>query len=194
VANTTDPDSRLMRTQRGGLVQGYNAQIVSTAEQIIIAAQTTNEASDVIQLAPMLAATGRTLTAARIADRPDALAADAGYWRAANVDGSFGDTPELFIPVARHGRRGKPRKDGQPSESKTAALVAAMNTRMSIDAGRAAARLRRTTVEPLFGQIKSARNIASFARRGLVAADAEWKLIAATSNLLKLYRHHPATA
>jgi hypothetical protein len=192
-ANTTDPDSRLLRAQRG-LLQGYNAQIVSTADQIIIAAQASQEANDVTQLAPMLAATADTLAAAGITDRPVALAADAGYWWAANVNGSLGDTPELFIPVARHGRRGKPRKRGGPPGGTTAALVAAMNTRMVSDPGRAAARLRQTTVEPLFGQIKSARNIACFARRGLPAADAEWKLIAATSNLLKLYRHHTATA
>jgi hypothetical protein len=40
---------------------------------------------------------------------------------------------------------------------------------MDSDAGRAAARLRRTTVEPLFGQIKSARAISCFTRRGLTA-------------------------
>ena len=193
VANTTDPDSRLLRAQRGGLVQGYNCQLVATDGQIIIAAQTSQEANDVTQLAPMLTATDRTLDSAGIVDRPQALAADAGYWRAANLDGSLGCTPQLFIPVAKHGRRGKPRKDGQPSASSTADLVSAMNARMASDAGRAAARLRRTTVEPLFGQIKSARDFRCFARRGLAAIDAEWKLIAATSNLLKLYRHNTAT-
>lgn len=192
-ANTTDPDSRLMRGQHG-LVQGYNCQIVSTAEQIIVAAETTQDGNDVTQLAPMIAATNCTLDAAGIVDRPDGLAADAGYWRAGNVDGSLGCTPELFIPVARHGRRGRPRKDGRPAGGTTAVLVAAMNARMSSDTGKAASRLRRTTVEPLFGQIKSARNISCFTRRGLPAAQAEWKLIAATSNLLKLYRHQTAIA
>jgi hypothetical protein len=31
-----------------------------------------------------------------------------------------------------------------------------------------------------------------FLRRGKTAADHEWQLIAATSNLLKLHRSHPA--
>ena len=49
-------------------------------------------------------------------------------------------------------------------------------------------RMRSCSVEPLFGQTKHARGIRRFTRRGLPAVQAEWKLIAATSNLLKLYR------
>jgi hypothetical protein len=44
-------------------------------------------------------------------------------------------------------------------------------------------------VEPVFGQIKEARGARRFSRRGLRACDAEWKLICATHNLLKLWRH-----
>ena len=36
--NTTDPDSRMVKGQRGFL-QGYNAQAAATAEQIVIAAE-----------------------------------------------------------------------------------------------------------------------------------------------------------
>ncbi len=90
--------------------------------------------------------------------------------------------------MASHGRRGKPRQDGRPSQSKTDHLVAAMQQRLATDTGKRMMRLRATTVEPLFGQTKHARGIRRFTRRGLAAAQAEWKLIAATSNLLKLYR------
>lgn len=187
VVNPTDPDSRLMRSY-GHSVQGYNAQLMATAEQIIIAAEVTQDANDVDQLAPMLTAASTTLTAAGVTSRIRALAADAGYWRAANVDGSIPDAPTLFIAVAKHGRRGKPRQDGQPSASKTDHLVAAMQRRLDTATGKRMMRLRATTVEPLFGQAKHARGIRRFARRGLAAVQAEWKLIAATSNLLKLYR------
>jgi transposase len=44
-------------------------------------------------------------------------------------------------------------------------------------------------VEPVFAQIKSNRRIDRFKRRGLAAARSEWRLIAATHNLLKLHRH-----
>jgi hypothetical protein len=94
----------------------------------------------------------------------------------------------LFITVARHARRGRPRQDGGPTASKTDHLVAAVNRRLAIKTGRRMMRLRATSVEPLFGQTKHARGIRRFTRRGLAAVQAEWKLIAATSNLLKLYR------
>jgi Transposase domain (DUF772) len=40
VANVTDPDSRLVHTRKGS-VQGYNAQAVTTCEQVIVAAELT---------------------------------------------------------------------------------------------------------------------------------------------------------
>jgi hypothetical protein len=39
-ANTTDPDSRFLHTRKGS-VQGYNAQAVTTCQQVIVAAQLT---------------------------------------------------------------------------------------------------------------------------------------------------------
>lgn len=191
--NTTDPDSQIVGSL-GNTMQGYNAQAVVTAEQIVVAAEVVQAAIDVEQLAPMLRSTHATLAAAGVADRPAALAADAGYWRAENVNGSIPDAPELFIAVARHGRRGKPRRDGRPSESKTDQLVAQMQARLDTDTGKAMMRARRTSVEPFFGQIKHARAARRFSRRGLAAAQAEWKLLCATNNLLKLWRHQTAIA
>jgi hypothetical protein len=49
-------------------------------------------------------------------------------------------------------------------------------------------------VEPVFAQIKTNRRIDRFKRRGLAAARSEWRLIAATHNLLKLHRHALQTA
>jgi hypothetical protein len=62
--NTTDPDSRLIRS-RHGTVQGYNAQAVATTEQVIVAAALTQQTSDRQQLAPMLTTLTATLTSAR---------------------------------------------------------------------------------------------------------------------------------
>jgi transposase len=67
--NVTDPDSRLVQT-RSGWVQGYNAQAVTTCQQVIVAAELTQHTSDLQQLRPMLAATAATLTAAEIQTRP----------------------------------------------------------------------------------------------------------------------------
>jgi hypothetical protein len=105
-ANLTDPDSRVMLA-RQGRVQVYNAQWACTAQQIIVAAQVSQAGNDVEQLEPMLAETRQTLTAAGIAEQLQAVVADAGYWRAANVDSSIPNAPELFISVAKHARPGQ---------------------------------------------------------------------------------------
>jgi hypothetical protein len=48
---------------------------------------------------------------------------------------------------------------------------------------------RKAIVEPVNGQIKEGRSLRRFLLRGLEKVDAEWHLIAATHNLLKLFRH-----
>jgi transposase len=191
VANVTDPDSRLVHT-RNGSVQGYNAQAVTTLEQVIVAAELTQDANDLQQLQPMLDATAVTLGAAGIVERPGMLLADSGYWTIANLTQLPG-APELLIPPARHGRQGKPRKDGKPSESKSDGLRAAMKAKLAGDEGKVCYAKRKETVEPVFGQIKDVRGARRFMRRGLGACQAEWKLLCGTHNLLKLWRHQAAS-
>jgi transposase len=189
VANVTDPDSRLVHTRKGSL-QGYNAQAVTTMEQVVVAAELTQQANDLQQLGPMLDATAATLAAAGIPQRPGKLLADSGYWTIANLTALSG-APELLIPPARHGRQGKPRKDGKPSESKSDELRAAMTAKLQSEDGKARYAKRKQTVEPVFGQVKDARSARRFMRRGLGACTAEWKLLCGTHNLLKLWRHQP---
>jgi transposase len=187
VANVTDPDSRFMPTRRGS-IQGYNAQAVTTLEQVIVAAELTQQANDLQQLAPMLVATAATLGAAGIPGRPGRLLADCGYWSIANLT-QLPDAPELLIPPARHGRQGKPRRDGKPSASRSDGLRAAMNTKLASDDGKACYAKRKQTIEPVFGQLKEQQGGRRFLRRGLAACEAEWKLLCGTHNLLKLWRH-----
>src|SRR6266567_4254047 len=186
-ANTTDPDSRLLHTRKGR-VQGYNAQAVTTCEQVIVAAELTQDANDFQQLQPMLEAISATLDAAGVQDRPGTLAADSGYWSIANLT-QIPNAPELLIPPPRHGRHGKPRKDGKPSASRSDGLRAAMTAKLRSDDGKACYAKRKETVEPVFGQIKDGRGARRFLRRGLPACKAEWKLLCGTHNLLKLWRH-----
>jgi transposase len=186
-ANVTDPDSRFMHT-RQGTIQGYNAQAVTTCEQVIVAAELTQDANDLQQLAPMLTATTATLATAGIPQRPGRLLADSGYWTIANLT-KIPDAPELLIPPARHGRQGKPRKDGKPTASKSDGLRAAMTAKLASDDGKACYAKRKETIEPVFGQIKEQQGARRFLRRGFAACDAEWKLLCGTHNLLKLWRH-----
>jgi Transposase DDE domain len=169
-------------------VQGYNAQAVSTLEQVIVAAELTQDANDFQQLAPMLDALTATLVGAGIAERPGTLAADSGYWSIANLTEIPG-APELLIPPPKHGRHGKPRKDKRPSGSRSDELRAAMTAKLTGDQGKALYGKRKETVEPVFGQIKEQQGARRFLRRGLSACQAEWKLLCGTHNLLKLWRH-----
>jgi transposase len=186
--NTTDPDSRFVRGN-GRTLQGYNAQAAATCEQVVVAAELTQQANDLQQLAPMLAAIATTLAAAGIGDPVQQLAADSGYWSIANVS-AIPNAPELLIPPARHG---KPRKDSQPSESKSDSLRAAMLAKLSSEQGKACYAQRSRTIEPVFGQVKAIQGGGRFTRRGLRACAAEWKLLCGTHNLLKLWRTTTAT-
>jgi hypothetical protein len=184
--NTTDRDSRFVHGN-GRTLQGYNAQAVATTAQVVVAAELTQQANDLQQLAPMLAAIRTTLTSAGVDARPQRLAADSGYWSIANVS-AIPDAPELLIPPARHGRHPKPRKDGKPSESKSDNLRAAMRAKLDSAQGKACYAQRSRTIEPVFGQVKTVQDGRRFMRRGLAACQAEWKLLCGTHNLLKLWR------
>jgi Transposase DDE domain len=169
-------------------VQGFNAQAVTTLHQLVVAAQLTCEANDVHQLKPMLEATAATLAAAGVDERPEAALADSGYWSIDNLT-TIHDAPEFYIPPARHGRQGKPRKDGKPSASRSDGLRAEMKAKLASEAGKARYAKRRETVEPVFGQIKEQQGARRFLCRGMAACEAEWKLLCGTHNLLKLWRH-----
>jgi transposase len=185
--NTTDPESKVMSTSKG-FVQGYNAQAVANQEQVVLAAEVTDDQNDVGQLHPMIEATEASLAEAGIDERPEKLAADAGYASEENFAALDDADPNCYVatrnmrnnPTPRTGRRGPLRKD--------ATLVDKMDRKVSVKKGKAIYRLRQQIIEPVFGQIKDARGIRSFTRRGKAAADSEWKLICGTHNLLKLYR------
>src|SRR4051794_3150508 len=55
VANTTDPQSRIMPTRRGFL-QGYNAQVAVTSDQLILAIQVGQSPNDQRCFTPMMKA------------------------------------------------------------------------------------------------------------------------------------------
>ena len=78
-------------------------------EQVVVAAELTQQANDLQQLEPMLAATATTLGAAGIPQRPGRLLADCGYWTIANLT-TIPQAPELLIPPARHGRKASPAR------------------------------------------------------------------------------------
>jgi len=63
-----------------------------------------------------------------------------------------------------------------------------MERKLRSKAGQAIYALRKTIVEPVFGQIKGARGLDRFRLRGLEKVNGEWALMTTSHNLLKLFR------
>jgi len=180
--NTSDPQSRLMVGLNGSILQGYNAQAVANQEQVIVAAEVTNEQTDAHQLLPMIEATVHALSEAGIAQRPEVLLADAGYASEANFEG-LPKGLEAYVAT-----RNLYRKQGF-IPTRPGSLRAEMERKVLSEAGRQVYGKRQELIEPVFGQLKEGLGFRRFSRLGQSAADAEWKLVAGVHNLLKLYRH-----
>lgn len=177
--NFTDPESRIMKTPNG-FDQTYNAQAAVDADsQVIVAAGLTNAGNDKQQVVPMAAAIEQNL-----GRTPKELSADSGYCSEANL-----------AELQRLGIRGYVatgrQKHGTKSATKAGAgvggsLVQGMSRRLKQGGHRSRYRLRKQTVEPVFGQIKGARGFRQFHLRGLTKVADEWQLICLAHNLLKL--------
>jgi transposase len=184
--NFTDPESRIMPdgANKGSFVQGYNAQIAVDAQtQIIVAADITQQANDSQQLIPML-----EQVEANMGRNPDAVSADAGYWSEANATDPVVAGIDLHIATGRikHGEVIE-TASGPPPEDATAKQ--AMAHKLRTEAGRSVYKMRKAIVEPVFGQIKEIRGFRRFSMRGQEKARAEWKLVCAAANILKLFRY-----
>jgi hypothetical protein len=185
--NTTDPDSRLMHTQGRFGIQGYNAQAAITAEQIIVAAELTTYSPDFGHLEPTARAMLRDLARAGVTERPATALADAGFWHKQQIENLVSDGMQVLVPP----------DSSLASASHTGwegGMYAFMRRVLTSPHGQALYQVRKR-IEPVFGQIKYNRGCDRFQRRGRAAARSEWRLIAATHNLLKLHNHwiQPAT-
>jgi len=185
--NFTDPESRIMKGP-DGFLQGYNAQAAVDAKaQIIVAHGLSDCSADSGQLAPMIQAiranTGRN---------PAQFSADAGYCSDANLAALDKQKINAFIATGRQ-RHGQPAADGG-APSAPASRVEKMRAKLRKDGFDSPYRLRKQTVEPVFGQIKHARGFRQFLLRGRAKVAAEWAMICTVHNLLKLAANRPAPA
>jgi transposase len=184
--NVTDPDSRNVKTPRG-YMQGYNAQAAVNERQIVVAAEINPDSPDFGHLEPMLDAARHELAAVGVTNTPEVVVADAGYWHQAQMESIVAQGIPVLIPPDAGKRKGtRPGWDGGP--------YAFMRRVLETTLGNTLYRKRQATVEPVFAHTKFNRRIDRFQRRGRSACRSEWRLIAATHNLLKLHRHHTTLA
>jgi transposase len=179
--NLTDPDSRNLKAFRG-YIQGYNAQAVVTARQIVIAAEVNSESGDFGHLEPMINAARKELAAAGITDQPGVALGDAGYWNFQQMDKLAADGIQVLIPPDASNR-----KDPRPGWH--GGRYSWMRHLLATELGGQLYRKRQGMIEPVFADLKFNRKINRFQRRGDTAARSEWRLATATHNLLKLHNH-----
>ena len=184
--NITDPDSRNLKAFRG-YVQGYNAQAVVTAQQIVIAAEVNSDSGDFGNLEPAITAARKELAAAGITEELDVVLGDAGYWNFQQMDKLAADGIQVLIPPDAANR-----KDARPGWH--GGRYSWMRHLLTTELGSQLYRKRQGMIEPVFADLKFNRKINRFQRRGHFAARSEWRLAAATHNLLKLHKHRTGTA
>jgi len=179
--NFTDPDSRIMKT-KNGFEQCYNGHAaVDSKAQVIVACDLTNTQNDGNTLEPMI-----NQAEANCGTKLTELSADAGYGSEANI--AMLEHRDIRGYVAT-GRQHHGQATATESERvKRGPFTQGMRERLRRGGHRSRYRLRKQTVEPVFGQMKECRGFRQFLLRGLVKVKAEWKLACVAHNVLKLQK------
>jgi len=168
--NFTDPESRIMKGSPG-FVQGYNAQAAVDADsQVIVAQSLVNSGSDAHQLIPLLQQIRSNLK-----QQAKEISADSGYCSELNLRA-----------LAKRHIRGYVATDRQNKDRQVGVWVQRMRQRLRQGGWRSRYRLRKQTVEPVFGLVKQARGFRQFLLRGQRKVAGEWSLLCTAHNLLKL--------
>jgi len=174
--NFTDPVSQIMKT-RDGFKQAYNAQAaVDAGSQMIVAATLTNTQNDGLQLLEIL-----HQIRAHAGRRAREVSADSSYCSVESlralaqckIDGCVATGRQKHVKAAN-------------DERSLTTWIRKMAAKLKRGGWRSRYRMRKVTVEPVFGQIKEARGFRRFLLRGLAQVSGEWHLICAVHNLRKL--------
>jgi len=190
VRNITDPDSRLMPVRGGGFLQGYNAQNLTSQDELIIATRLTQDPIDMAWLGPMIDA-GQHAAAVITAARPPAgsagasriglLLADAGYLSEHNLTLPG---PDRLIATGRRRGLEQAARDHTP-DTRGQPATTAMAARLATPDGIAAYRRRGHIAETPHGHIKHNMRFRQLTMRGKTKAAAEWTFACTVHNLLK---------
>jgi Transposase DDE domain len=123
---------------------------------------------------------------------PEVVLADGGYWNAPQIERVVAGGSRVIVNPDSSARPTRPAEQRRLRDKRVDGLYAHMQRVITSESGAALYRRRQPMIEPIFAQTKVTRRADRFQRRGLQACRSEWRLIAATQNLLKLYRHSPA--
>jgi transposase len=184
--NFTDPESRIMKNgNKKGFEQCFNGQAgVEHESRLIVSNTLTNHPNDKQEAIPVIDAIPHALGV------PDAAALDNGYMSLANITGleERGITP--YIATGRdshHVDLDSLLADIPEPPHDNANPIAKMVYTLKTAAGKAIYKLRKSTVEPVFGIIKEVMGFRQFSLRTLAAAAGEWNLVCLAYNLKRLH-------
>lgn len=147
--NITDPGSRVIVRAGKPAVQGYNAQAVASADQIILAADLTQQVNDGGLPGPMINAARDTLQAAGIDKAPETVLADGGYWSSPQIAALGRDGLEVIVPAKSSTRTASRRL--RPKRGPEAQRIQAL---LDTPAGAAKYRQRQHIIETVFARTK----------------------------------------
>jgi len=185
--NLTDDESRIMPVSGGGFEQAYNAQIAVDVDSLLIVAEYVSQhCNDKQEIAPMVAALEQLPA---VVGTVDEVLADNGYDSADNVQTcvAHGLTPYVAAGRDPHHPGLAERFAADPPPPEDADPVTTMKHRLKTQSGKAVCGLRKSTVEPVFGIIKSVLGYRAFLRRGLNAVSEEWTLVGIAWNLKRMF-------
>lgn len=184
--NLTDKESRIM-PQGSGFEQAYNAHAaVDTASMLVIAGHVTQNTNDKKELKPAVdsieALPGNLGSV-------DTLLADSGYFSEANIDICEENKITPYIAPGREGHnQSLTERFSEPLPiPDDADAVTRLKHRLKTVTGKAVYAARKSTVEPVFGIIKSVLGFRSFLLRGFELVQGEWTLALIGWNLKRLH-------
>ena len=187
--NFTDPESRIMKNGNNkGFEQAYNVQAaVEHESRLIVGNMLSNHPNDKQEGVPTVQAIPAEL------GTPEAAAMDNGYFGPATIHAFEAMGIEPYIAAGRDSHAvnlqtllaGEPEPPPENADHKTKMLY-----KLRTQAGKTIYKLRKSTVEPVFGIIKEVMGFRQFALRGLIAAAGEWNLVCLAYNLKRLHILH----
>ncbi|RUT67670.1 IS5/IS1182 family transposase, partial [Flavobacterium cupreum] len=156
---------------------GYTAQAAADGATLLGGATHGTQApNDKEQIVPMLA---RIKAQSEVLGMPHDLLADTGYFSGKNVheceDAQV--TPSIAMARDQHHPDWRDRHTEPAPLAAPATAVQEMAHRLKTKAGRALYGLRKQTIEPVFGIIKSVMGFRQFSLRGLDKVNGEWSLV-----------------
>jgi transposase/signal recognition particle subunit SEC65 len=182
--NFTDPESHIMPLSGGKqFEQAYNAQAaVDSAHQIIVAAEVSDQPSDKGQATPMMQQVKENT-----GGLPREMSADAGYFSSDEITKLTAAGIDAYVPPGKMCHTDKTAAAPRGRIPRSLSVAERMRRKLRTKQGKKRYALRKELPEPVFGQIKQVRGFRQFLLRGKEKVRAEWRLICAGHNVLKLF-------